>query len=46
MEWFSRLREVDRRINFLARRMKAAKVTDPAAQLAQCDDGSNQTGDA
>jgi transcription elongation factor GreB len=27
-----RLREVDRRINFLARRMKAAKVTDPAAQ--------------
>lgn len=27
-----RLREVDRRINFLARRMKAAKVTDPAQQ--------------
>jgi transcription elongation factor GreB len=27
-----RLREVDRRINFLSRRMKAAKVTDPAAQ--------------
>lgn len=27
-----RLREVDRRINFLARRMKDAKVTDPAAQ--------------
>lgn len=27
-----RLREVDRRINFLARRMKAAKVVDPAAQ--------------
>ena len=27
-----RLREVDRRINFLARRMKAAKVTDPALQ--------------
>src|SRR6476469_1121404 len=27
-----RLREVDRRINFLARRMKAAKVTDPARQ--------------
>jgi transcription elongation factor GreB len=27
-----RLREVDRRINFLARRMKAAKVTDPAKQ--------------
>jgi transcription elongation factor GreB len=27
-----RLREIDRRINFLARRMKAAKVTDPAAQ--------------
>ena len=27
-----RLREVDRRINFLARRMKEAKVTDPAAQ--------------
>ena len=27
-----RLREVDRRINFLARRMKTAKVTDPAAQ--------------
>ncbi|HEY0114940.1 MAG TPA: GreA/GreB family elongation factor [Allosphingosinicella sp.] len=27
-----RLREVDRRINFLARRMKAAKVTDPAHQ--------------
>jgi transcription elongation factor GreB len=26
-----RLREVDRRINFLARRMKAAKVIDPAA---------------
>jgi transcription elongation factor GreB len=25
-----RLREVDRRINFLARRMKEAKVTDPA----------------
>ena len=27
-----RLREVDRRINFLARRMKEAKVTDPAQQ--------------
>src|SRR5687768_8490042 len=27
-----RLREIDRRINFLARRMKAAKVTDPAEQ--------------
>ena len=27
-----RLREVDRRINFLARRMKAAKVIDPAKQ--------------
>ena len=27
-----RLREVDRRINFLARRMKEAKVTDPAKQ--------------
>lgn len=27
-----RLREVDRRINFLARRMKDAKVTDPAKQ--------------
>ena len=27
-----RLREIDRRINFLARRMKAAKVTDPAQQ--------------
>jgi transcription elongation factor GreB len=27
-----RLREVDRRINFLARRMKDAKVTDPARQ--------------
>jgi transcription elongation factor GreB len=27
-----RLRDVDRRINFLARRMKEAKVTDPAAQ--------------
>lgn len=27
-----RLREVDRRINFLARRMKDAKVTDPAHQ--------------
>lgn len=27
-----RLREVDRRINFLARRMKEAKVTDPALQ--------------
>jgi transcription elongation factor GreB len=27
-----RLREVDRRINFLARRMKVAKVTDPARQ--------------
>lgn len=27
-----RLREIDRRINFLARRMKQAKVTDPAAQ--------------
>ena len=30
-----RLREVDRRINFLARRMKDAKVTDPAAQPDQ-----------
>ena len=27
-----RLREIDRRINFLSRRMKQAKVTDPAAQ--------------
>jgi transcription elongation factor GreB len=27
-----RLREVDRRINFLARRMKAARVVDPAGQ--------------
>ena len=27
-----RLREVDRRINFLAQRMKQAKVVDPAAQ--------------
>ncbi|MGZ8997334.1 MAG: transcription elongation factor GreB [Allosphingosinicella sp.] len=27
-----RLREIDRRINFLARRMKEAKVTDPADQ--------------
>lgn len=27
-----RLREVDRRINFLARRMKETKVTDPAQQ--------------
>ena len=27
-----RLREVDRRINFLARRMKEAKVTDPSRQ--------------
>lgn len=27
-----RLREVDRRINFLARRMKEARVTDPALQ--------------
>jgi transcription elongation factor GreB len=27
-----RLREIDRRINFLSRRMKEAKVTDPAAQ--------------
>jgi transcription elongation factor GreB len=27
-----RLREVDRRINFLSRRMKDAKVTDPVAQ--------------
>jgi transcription elongation factor GreB len=27
-----RLREVDRRIDFLSRRMKDAKVTDPAAQ--------------
>jgi len=27
-----RLREVDRRINFLSKRMKAAKVTDPARQ--------------
>ncbi len=27
-----RLRDVDRRINFLARRMKEAKVTDPAQQ--------------
>ncbi len=30
-----RLREIDRRINFLARRMKAAKVVDPAAQPDQ-----------
>ena len=30
-----RLREIDRRINFLARRMKEAKVTDPAAQPDQ-----------
>jgi transcription elongation factor GreB len=30
-----RLREVDRRINFLARRMKAAKVVDPARQEDQ-----------
>jgi transcription elongation factor GreB len=30
-----RLREVDRRINFLARRMKEAKVTDPAQQPDQ-----------
>ena len=28
-----RLREVDRRIGFLSRRMKAAKVVDPATQL-------------
>ncbi|HZF94318.1 MAG TPA: transcription elongation factor GreB [Allosphingosinicella sp.] len=27
-----RLREIDRRINFLSRRMKDARVTDPAAQ--------------
>src|SRR5687767_10061136 len=27
-----RLREIDRRINFLSKRMKDAKVTDPAAQ--------------
>ncbi|WP_432770113.1 MAG: transcription elongation factor GreB [Sphingopyxis sp.] len=27
-----RLREIDRRLNFLARRMKAARVVDPAAQ--------------
>lgn len=27
-----RLREIDRRINFLSRRMKAARVTDPARQ--------------
>jgi transcription elongation factor GreB len=27
-----RLREIDRRINFLSKRMKAAKVTDPARQ--------------
>ena len=27
-----RLREIDRRINFLSKRMKAAKVTDPASQ--------------
>jgi len=27
-----RLREIDRRINFLSRRMKVAKVTDPALQ--------------
>ena len=27
-----RLREIDRRINFLSKRMKAAKVTDPATQ--------------
>ena len=30
-----RLREIDRRINFLARRMKEAKVTDPARQPEQ-----------
>lgn len=28
-----RLREIDRRLGFLARRMKAAKVVDPAAQV-------------
>ncbi|MBB5706515.1 transcription elongation factor GreB [Sphingopyxis panaciterrulae] len=28
-----RLREIDRRLAFLARRMKAARVVDPAAQL-------------
>src|SRR5688500_5299329 len=27
-----RLREIDRRINFLSKRMKSAKVTDPAGQ--------------
>ena len=27
-----KLREIDRRLNFLSRRMKAAKVVDPAAQ--------------
>ena len=31
-----RLREVDRRINFLARRMKEARVTDPARQPDKC----------
>jgi transcription elongation factor GreB len=30
-----RLREIDRRINFLARRMKEAKVTDPSRQVDQ-----------
>ena len=32
MMLFKRLREIDRRLGFLARRMKAAKVIDPAAQ--------------
>jgi transcription elongation factor GreB len=30
-----RLREIDRRLGWLARRMKAAKVVDPAAQVDQ-----------
>ena len=31
-----RLREIDRRINFLSKRMKEAKVTDPALQPDRC----------
>ncbi len=30
-----RMREIDRRLSFLARRMKAAKIVDPAAQVDQ-----------
>ena len=35
-----RLREVDRRINFLSKRMKSARVTDPAASPTGAGSGS------